>query len=155
MCSYYLKKTSLFLCMLCNSISKLSETSYKMAVTVNFQFALVQWCSRQLKPEHIHYLCFHSVDSSVGACAFFVRGHLIHAVFGEGGTWLEDWDHGRRQSDDGGRASAAAQRKQVHLEEGVPINHGEVSKCLCYWSTKRAQVKKILRASFIQVSPTM
>lgn len=44
---------------------------------------------------------------------------------------MEDGDHGWRQDRDGGRASEAAQRKQVHLEEGVPINHGEVSKSQC------------------------
>lgn len=55
------------------------------------------------------------------------RGHLVNAVFGEGGTRLEDQHRGGRQNWDGERTSEAASREPLHLEEGVPVNHGEVS----------------------------
>lgn len=63
----------------------------------------------------------------------FPRRHLIDALSGEGGTGLENGDHSQRQSGDSRRPSEAAARKQVHLEEGVSVHHGEVS----HWGLNR------------------
>lgn len=57
----------------------------------------------------------------------FLRCDLVDALFGEGGTRLENGYHRQRQSGDRRLSSEAAQRQQVHLEEGVPVHHGEVS----------------------------
>lgn len=41
---------------------------------------------------------------------------------------MEDGGQSRGEERGGGRSSEAAEGKQVHLEEGVPVNHGEVSQ---------------------------
>lgn len=56
------------------------------------------------------------------------RGHLVNAVLGEGGTRLADEHRVGRQNWDGERTSEAASREPLHLEEGVPVDHGEVSR---------------------------
>lgn len=77
------------------------------------------------------------------------RGHLVNAIFGEGGTRLEDEHRVRRQNWDGERTPEAASREPLHLEEGVPVNHGEVSLSLTHththtndYSLRANQIKK-------------
>lgn len=77
--------------------------------------------------------------------ALVPRGHPVHALSGEGGTRLEDGDDGGRQSRAGERASAAAPGQQVHLEEGVPVHHGEVSCSISASARLRAAAEASLR----------